>query len=207
MAAAHPQYMLNNAKCSVPLEAGYAMMKGPSRMTSEPGVSISATRAGKPLSPGDTFEPGETLLLGTTGLSQGGLAMSVSTGTFTETDASRSTVLPQSIGCSGTRLSNWIGTHIEGSTDLTTPQTFPWQAPATCEGALTITCAYAHAFEKTQVIPALALNCCPSTTTFEATCGRARRSSVGDCLQCVTGHREFSSCPTTAMDGYCSGGH
>lgn len=90
LVAGHPQYMLNNAKCNVPLEAGYAMMKGPSRQTSEPGVSIAVTRAGKPLGPGDSYTPGEVLMLGTNGLSQGGLAMAVSAGNFVETEASRS---------------------------------------------------------------------------------------------------------------------
>jgi hypothetical protein len=206
LVAGHPQYMLN--KCQVPLEVGYAMMKGPARQTSEAGVSITAASDGRALSPGDSFTAGEIVQLGTSGLTQGGLAMSVSTGTFAETDASRSATLPQSIGCSGTRLSNWIGTHIEGSTDLTTPQVFPWQAPAACDGSpLTVTCAYAHAFEKVSVIAPLTLNCCPSATTFEATCGSALRSSIGNCLQCVAAHADFSGCSALAKDKFCSSGH
>ena len=90
LVAGHPQYMLNSAKCMVPLEVGYAMMKGPAQGTSEPGVSISVTRGGKPLALGDSYTPGEVLMLGTNGLSQGGLAMAVSTGNFVETEASRS---------------------------------------------------------------------------------------------------------------------
>ena len=70
-----------------------------------------------------------------------------------------------------------------------------------------MTCAYAHAFEKVQVIPALTLNCCPGAAAFEAACGRARNAGVGECLQCLSAHRDLSSCPATMRDGFCSGGH
>eukprot|EP01046_Picozoa_sp_COSAG06_P065167 COSAG06_NODE_15886_length_1037_cov_1.513859_1_plen_249_part_00 len=122
---AHPQYMLSRNKCSSPLAEGTPMMKGRAWATEEPGVAIVAARQAldgtlSVLTEGAAFVAGETLQLGTAGLAQGGLAMSVSHGTFDATDASRSDALPLSIGCDSTRLSNWIGTHIENGVDLTT---------------------------------------------------------------------------------------
>jgi hypothetical protein len=122
---AHPQYMLNANKCGSQLVEGTPMMKGMAWATEEPGVAIVAARqdqdgALSELGEGAVFVAGETLLLGTVGLTQGGLAMSVTHGTFDATEASRSDALPQSIGCDSTRLSNWIGTHVEGGVDLTT---------------------------------------------------------------------------------------
>ena len=203
-AESHPQYMLS--KCSTSLEAGSPMMKGPAWATSDASVAITVSRAATTLQSGGVFRAGETLHLGTT-LSQGGLAMDVSVGMFAETDASRSTTLPQSIGCSGTRISNWIGTHIENGVDLTTPLTFPWQAPETCSGSLTITCGYASDFTSVSIIPALTLRCCPSASQIDEACSGARASSVGNCLVCIASHREFGSCPDSIADDYCSGGH
>ena len=132
---AHPQYMLSRNKCSSPLAEGTPMMKGRAWATEEPGVAIVAARQAldgtlSVLAEGAAFVAGETLQLGTAGLAQGGLAMGVSLGTFDATDASRSDALPLSIGCDSTRLSNWIGTHIENGVDLTTcdaPESWPAQ--------------------------------------------------------------------------------
>jgi hypothetical protein len=200
----HPQYMLS--KCKTSLKEGNPMMKGPAWATSDAGVRMTASRDGVVLQHGDVFRAGETLYLGTT-LTQGGLAMDVSTGIFAETDASRSTTLPQSIGCSSTRISNWIGTHIDNGVVLTTPLTFPWQAPSTCSGSLTITCGYATDFETVSIIPALTLQCCPSVAQFDVACSSARKSSVGNCLVCVSSHAEFARCSGFTIDIYCSGGH
>lgn len=84
---------------------------------------------------------------------------------------------------------------------------FPWTAPATCSGPVTVTCAYAHAFEAVSIITPLTLNCCPSRPTMDATCGRARKSSLGDCINCLAINPAFVYCSDTVIDGYCQGGH
>lgn len=46
---------------------------------------------------------------------------------------------------------------------------------------------------------------CPGAAEFEAFCGSARRASVGNCLVCVASHPQFSSCPSSSLDAFCSG--
>ena len=56
-------------------------------------------------------------------------------------------------------------------------------------------------------------NCCGdsqdsgpcSAGAMAVTCGSAKRSSVGNCIQCLLSKSAFANCPSSAVDGFCAG--